>query len=692
MAQKIQIRRDTAANWTTANPVLAQGEPGHEIDTGKVKFGNGIDNWNSLIYQDLTGSSWTQTGSGAVTRTVDEKLKDVVSVKDFGAVGDGVVDDTAAIQAAANASVGKTLLLGQSETYLISSVDFPAGVSLLANNSIFRKQTASSTYGIFVRGNFTADLLSLSSPGSASDVGIRVTGGNVRINRLVSTSDAVDSLYGIHFQSQDGSALEYVFVDSIRVENFKAATLIYYVGFSAFNNIVVRSYVTGVYLRDVYRTTFDSADIALTSPSATGAPGQNGLLVESTLLSSSSSNLRFQNWVVVNAPEHSYRFGGQLTIQDVWMSNCRSTLSGNAGAGAIGGCGFKVLGATSVAGQRHRDFFFENCVVEDVSTTGNGIGNFCGFLISVADNIHITNCSVLPRQNTFSCWHAYSFDSTTDVFLTNSYASECRQHALRTVAATFVSFPGWNGVIKNIKIVGGAFGLESSILGSAVFRLNFDGGSAGSVSDVTLLGCVFSGGNAAVRAESGITYTNNYFDFEYVNPGDTTGGPPLLGPNDAILYNFRGLFYGTFGPTGRNGSYYLDTTTGTMRMRRNGVWVVISDIDYGTWSPTITAVTNLDSASLNGVAQYFRFGNIVTVSGSLLLDATTTGSITVRISLPISSDFTSFAAAGGSMLASDGTFVGTVTADATNDQLQLTANANTTSARNVAFHATYRIS
>jgi hypothetical protein len=100
MAQKIQIRRDTAANWVTANPVLAQGEPGHEIDTGKVKFGNGIDNWNSLIYQDLTGSSWTQTGSGAVTRTVDEKLKDVVSVKDFGAVGDGVANDTAAITAA----------------------------------------------------------------------------------------------------------------------------------------------------------------------------------------------------------------------------------------------------------------------------------------------------------------------------------------------------------------------------------------------------------------------------------------------------------------------------------------------------------------------------------------------------------------------------------------------------------------
>lgn len=42
----------------------------------------------------------TADGAGAVRRTLGSKLKDVVSVKDFGAVGDGVADDTSAIQAA----------------------------------------------------------------------------------------------------------------------------------------------------------------------------------------------------------------------------------------------------------------------------------------------------------------------------------------------------------------------------------------------------------------------------------------------------------------------------------------------------------------------------------------------------------------------------------------------------------------
>ena len=47
---KIQVRRDSATNWTNANPTLGNGEIGFETDTLKVKIGNGSTAWASLAY------------------------------------------------------------------------------------------------------------------------------------------------------------------------------------------------------------------------------------------------------------------------------------------------------------------------------------------------------------------------------------------------------------------------------------------------------------------------------------------------------------------------------------------------------------------------------------------------------------------------------------------------------------------
>jgi len=66
------------------------------------------------------GINFTQSGTGAVARTVRDKLMDVVSVKDFGAIGNGVADDTVAIQAAIAAS---------------ADIYFPAGTYRVASNT-----------------------------------------------------------------------------------------------------------------------------------------------------------------------------------------------------------------------------------------------------------------------------------------------------------------------------------------------------------------------------------------------------------------------------------------------------------------------------------------------------------------------------------------------------------------------------
>lgn len=50
LTRQLQVRTDTAANWTSENPTLAVGELGLESDTGKIKAGDGSTVWTSLAY------------------------------------------------------------------------------------------------------------------------------------------------------------------------------------------------------------------------------------------------------------------------------------------------------------------------------------------------------------------------------------------------------------------------------------------------------------------------------------------------------------------------------------------------------------------------------------------------------------------------------------------------------------------
>ena len=70
---------------------------------------------------DAANVTYTPAGSGAQTTNVANKLKETVSVKDFGAIGDGVADDTAAIQAAITACSYKNRLLFPVGDYLVTS-------------------------------------------------------------------------------------------------------------------------------------------------------------------------------------------------------------------------------------------------------------------------------------------------------------------------------------------------------------------------------------------------------------------------------------------------------------------------------------------------------------------------------------------------------------------------------------------
>jgi hypothetical protein len=106
--------------------------------------------------------SYTYPALGAVLQTVQGRLEHYVSVKDFGAVGDGVTDDTAAIQAAIDA---------------VSSVEFPAGYTFVTSGN-----TIGSNKTLVINGTV---LLKAASPiGAKMFVNDNQVGGNTNIKML----------------------------------------------------------------------------------------------------------------------------------------------------------------------------------------------------------------------------------------------------------------------------------------------------------------------------------------------------------------------------------------------------------------------------------------------------------------------------------------------------------------------------
>jgi hypothetical protein len=70
MANRIQLRRGSAQEWANVNPTLAIGELGIEIDTGRIKIGDGVTAWNSLRYERPI-ESVTNTPNTLVQRDAD---------------------------------------------------------------------------------------------------------------------------------------------------------------------------------------------------------------------------------------------------------------------------------------------------------------------------------------------------------------------------------------------------------------------------------------------------------------------------------------------------------------------------------------------------------------------------------------------------------------------------------------------
>ena len=165
------------------------------------------------------GGGFIQSGTGAVQRTVENKLKDTVSVKDFGAVGDGVADDTAAIQAALNSTTS---------TGAVTTVRFPAG-----------------TYKITSQLNVPA-LASIVGDGQGSILRPYSCNG---LNFLASNAVGARRVADIWIYADNGSSYKGINVNLDSTAGSRVTGIV-------FDNVYISWFGTAVYARGLWHSTF----------------------------------------------------------------------------------------------------------------------------------------------------------------------------------------------------------------------------------------------------------------------------------------------------------------------------------------------------------------------------------------------------------------------------------------------------
>jgi len=142
-----------------------------------------------------TDSSFIQAGTGAITRNMQDKARESVSVKDFGAVGDGTTDDTAAIQAFFNSFTNGGSGFIPAGTYKITSP-----LTLTINPGGFSIEGAGANATIFAAAatfSSTSPVLSVVTAGTAA---------GFSIGKLAVQNAGSSALTGFRFGNESSSA------------------------------------------------------------------------------------------------------------------------------------------------------------------------------------------------------------------------------------------------------------------------------------------------------------------------------------------------------------------------------------------------------------------------------------------------------------------------------------------------------
>jgi hypothetical protein len=183
----------------------------------------------------VANMAYSQGGTSAVTRTVQSRLQDYISVKDFGAVGDGITDDTAAFNAAIAAlpADGGTIYV-PSANYRLNLTITKSGVTLQGETNSRHRGDANKiglrpfnlALPVITVGNDSAyvehvglqDISIVDNSGSGAQVGLRLAGGTYAFysNNLMI---AGFQKYCLHIQGGGAYPIAYVYFSNFSFQH-----------------------------------------------------------------------------------------------------------------------------------------------------------------------------------------------------------------------------------------------------------------------------------------------------------------------------------------------------------------------------------------------------------------------------------------------------------------------------------------
>jgi hypothetical protein len=275
---RIQHRRGILADLPSD---LNEGELGFTLDTHELFIGNGpTTGGNTPILtgvspiDQITQHKWqlaAQNIQSSVSRKLASKLDDIASVRDFGALGDGVTDDAPAINAAIVELFGKQNIPGNLTTSRHVSLYLPAGVYLLnsplllgpgvslrgdgAGNTVLLAGNNSMPCVINITDSAGAMANNIGGSGGTPPNHIRVCDLSISTNSFAITAVELWSYQGVHF---DGVEIDGGFTGSGTVHSGVSInaglTLIPTTNFS-FTNGIIRRFTYGILTQGVVSNT-----------------------------------------------------------------------------------------------------------------------------------------------------------------------------------------------------------------------------------------------------------------------------------------------------------------------------------------------------------------------------------------------------------------------------------------------------